>query len=314
MEKETNTPIISIIGLGALGILFGNHLSKQMPKENLRIIADSKRIAKYKKEKIYCNDELCDFNYMTPDEVCEPADLVIIAVKYQALQDAIDAIHNQVGDHTIILSALNGITSEEIIGNTYGMDKLLYCVAQSMDAVKVDNKLTYHNMGMLVFGEKEKGIISSKVQMVESIFKRYHFPYEVDTNMVKRLWGKFMLNVGVNQTLAVYEGTYGDIQKDGPIRSEMIASMQEVIELSKKEGVHLSEEDLDYWLRVLSTLNPKGKPSMCQDFEAKRYSEVELFAGTVVKLAKIHGLQTPMNQKLYDTIHRIESSYEKETN
>lgn len=31
---------VSIIGLGALGILFGHHLSKKMPAENLRIIAD----------------------------------------------------------------------------------------------------------------------------------------------------------------------------------------------------------------------------------------------------------------------------------
>jgi 2-dehydropantoate 2-reductase len=35
---------VSIIGLGALGILFGNHLSKRMKKEDLRIIASEDRI------------------------------------------------------------------------------------------------------------------------------------------------------------------------------------------------------------------------------------------------------------------------------
>ncbi len=33
---------VSIIGLGALGILFGHHLSKKMPKEDLRIIANQR--------------------------------------------------------------------------------------------------------------------------------------------------------------------------------------------------------------------------------------------------------------------------------
>jgi len=33
------------------------------------------------------------------------------------------------------------------------MDKILYCVAQGMDAVKEGNKSTYDNMGMLCFGE-----------------------------------------------------------------------------------------------------------------------------------------------------------------
>ncbi|MEH6996270.1 2-dehydropantoate 2-reductase N-terminal domain-containing protein, partial [Neobacillus drentensis] len=76
---------VSIIGLGALGILFGNHLAKRMPKEDVRIIADRKRIDKYKEEHVYCNGELCDFHYVTPEEPCEPADLLIFTVKYEGL-------------------------------------------------------------------------------------------------------------------------------------------------------------------------------------------------------------------------------------
>ena len=41
-------------------------------------------------------------------------------------------------------------------------------------------------------------------------------------------------------------------------------------------------------VKVLSTLN-RRKPSMAQDVEAKRFSEVELFAGTVLSLGKNMG-------------------------
>jgi 2-dehydropantoate 2-reductase len=58
----------------------------------------------------------------------------------------------------------------------------------------------------------------------------------------------------------------------------MIAAMREVLLLSEYEGVHLTQEDLDYWLRLLGGLNPEGKPSLQQDIEAKRHSEVELFS------------------------------------
>lgn len=67
--KEIKT--VAIIGLGALGILFAHHLSKNMPKENLRIIADSQRIEKYKKDQVYCNGELCSFNYTAPGRTTE---------------------------------------------------------------------------------------------------------------------------------------------------------------------------------------------------------------------------------------------------
>lgn len=300
---------VSIIGLGALGILFGNQLAKSMPREDLRIIADKVRKARYEQEQVFCNGRLCNFNYLTPDELCEPADLLIFAVKYNGLEAAVKAVKNQVGRHTTILSLLNGITSEAIIGQTYGMDKILYCVAQGMDAVKVGNQLTYDHMGILCFGAQETGIVSPRVKEVAAFFEQTGIPYEIDANMSKRLWGKLMLNVGVNQTVAVYEGNYGVIQKAGPARDTLVAAMQEVITLSAYEGVSLNEDDLNYWLRVLSTLSPDGKPSMRQDLEARRYSEVDLFAGTIVALGRNHGVPTPVNQQLYDRIKLIESQF-----
>lgn len=305
MEIKT----VSIIGLGALGILFGNQLAKRLPKENVRIIADENRIERYKKDGVFCNGERCDFHYVTPEERCEPADLIIFAVKINGIQEAIRSVRNHVGENTVFISVLNGITSETIIGEAYGMDKVLYCVAQGMDAVKVGNQLTYDHMGMLVIGDKEPGIVSEKTKAVADFFEKYGVPYEVDQNMQKRSWGKFMLNVGVNQTVAVFRSNYNEVQKDGPAREMMIAAMKEVIELSEKEGVNLTEEDLNYWLQVLSTLGPNGKPSMAQDVEARRYSEVELFSGAVLKLGKKHELQTPVNQELFDRIRAIESEY-----
>jgi 2-dehydropantoate 2-reductase len=302
---------VSIIGLGALGILFGHHLSKKLPKEDLKIIADDARIKRYESQKVYCNGERCDFNYITPDEICEPADLLIFAVKNDGLKDAITSVKHHVGKQTVIISALNGITSEAIIGEAYGLEKVLYCVAQGMDAVKVGNQLTYDHMGMLCFGEREPEIFSEKVKSVAAFFEKTGVPYEVDTNMVKRQWGKFMLNVGVNQTVAIYKGNYGEIQREGKARDMMIAAMREVIALSEKEGIHLTESDLDYWLSVLATLSPDGKPSMAQDVEAARFSEVELFAGTVLKLADKYRVSTPINKELYDRIKLIESKYEK---
>ncbi|GER68284.1 2-dehydropantoate 2-reductase [Weizmannia acidilactici] len=300
---------VSIIGLGALGILFGNHLSKKMPEGNLRIIADRKRIERYEKNGVYCNGERCSFHYVTPEEIVEPADLLIFTVKFNGLEDAIQAVKHHVGPNTIILSALNGISSEEIIGSTYGMDKILFCVAQGMDAVKAGNRLTYDHMGMLCFGEKEPGLFSEKMKRVARFFDKAGFPYEADTNMMKRLWGKFMLNVGVNQTVAVYKSNYGEIQKEGPAREMMIAAMREVMALSEKEGFPLGEEDLRYWLKVVGALSPGGKPSMVQDVEAKRYSEVGLFSGTVIELGKKYGVPVPVNEELYRRIREIESTY-----
>jgi 2-dehydropantoate 2-reductase len=61
------------------------------------------------------------------------------------------------------------------------------------------------------------------------------------------------------------------------------------------------------WYKVLGTLNQTGKTSMLQDVEAGRPTEVEMLAGTVIRLGKLHGVPTPVNQKLYDDLKRIKT-------
>ena len=298
---------VSLVGLGALGVLFGHHLSKRIP--DLKVVADQARIDRYRRDGVFSNGERCEFNYVTPQESVPPADLIIFAVKFNNLNEAIEAVRGHVGANTILLSLLNGISSEEIIGEAFGTDKVVYCVAQGMDAVKTGNRLSFAHMGQLVFGDKAPGIISSNVRAVDEFFSAAEVPHTVETNMIKRLWGKFMINVGVNQTVAVYGDNYASIQQPGERRDIMIAAMREVMSLSEKEGIFLNEEDLHYWLGILDGLSPQGKPSMRQDVEAKRPSELELFAGTMLRLGKKHHVETPVNAMLYTKMKEIESGY-----
>lgn len=50
MSAMREIKTVSIIGLGNLGIAFGYHLSKRMPKEDLRFIADRERIERYNRD------------------------------------------------------------------------------------------------------------------------------------------------------------------------------------------------------------------------------------------------------------------------
>lgn len=306
---------VSIIGLGALGILFGKRMADSIGNGRVRIIADARRIEKYRQEGVYCNGQRCDFAYMQPDEACEPADLAIFAVKFNALKEAAAAMKRQIGPKTLIISLLNGISSERILGERYGMENILYCIAQGMDAVKEQNRLTYTQMGKICFGESpaktetEKAKEAEKAKAVDDFFQEANVPHELVPDVTHMLWSKFMLNVGVNQVVACYEGTYGTIQSPGEARAMMLEAMAEVMQIAPHEGITLTEEDVSGWIKVLSTLSPEGKPSLRQDTEAGRKSEVELFAGTVRELGKKYGVRTPVNDRLYAKIKEIEAAY-----
>ena len=118
----------ALIGLGALGILFG----RKMP--GVKVIADAERVARYSAQPVVCNGKECHFDYVTPEQG-QPVDLVLVAVKATVLEQAIKDIKKFVGPDTIIISVLNGITSENDIEAVYP-GHCLWSVAIGMDATR----------------------------------------------------------------------------------------------------------------------------------------------------------------------------------
>lgn len=299
---------VGIVGRGALGMMFGSIIQENAEPGTLSFVIDAQRREAYRSQGVQVNGHPFTFEYRTAGEGVEPSDLLMFAVKAGDLEQAMEEAAPFVGEHTILMSLLNGVTSEELLGERFGKERVLYTVAQGMDAVREGKDLTYANVGVLCFGEKN-GEWSDKVEAVAEFFHRVKVPYEIRKDMPHHLYSKLMLNTGVNQTVAIYEGDYGTIQREGAPRQEMLAAMREVISVAAAEGIDLGEEDVDYWLKVLATLNPQGKPSMRQDLEQGRKSEVELFAGTICRLGDVHGIDTPVNDYFYKRIKEMEASF-----
>lgn len=269
---------VSIVGMGALGVLYGDFFARTLGLEQVTFLADRDRVERYRDTTVYCNGRGWKFAVCPGDETDPrgPAQLLIFAVKATALEASVPMVRNQVGKDTVILSVLNGITSEAVIGNILGMEHMLYCVAQGMDAVKMGNELTYSHMGQICIGipqhEPQK---EAMLEAVTELFERTGLPYTREPDILRRLWCKWMLNVGVNQAVMVEEGTYGTVQRPGPARQMMKAAMAEVVELAGREGIRVTMEDLDAYVDLIDSLNPDGMPSMRQDGLARRPSEVE---------------------------------------
>ncbi len=298
---------IAIIGMGALGLLYGD-LLRADPTARVGFIVGEARQADYRQQPVVINDVPTRFDLLDTRRDAAPADLVIFAVKATALEGAMEDAAGYIGPDTILLSLLNGITSEQLLAGRFGDKNLVYCVAQGMDATRQGRTLRYSQTGTLCLG-LPGGATSPALEALAAQLERSRVPHVLEADILHRMWSKFMLNVGVNQVVMVCEGNYGTIQHPGEPRERMIAAMREVIDLSRAEGVPVTEDDLRYYVDLLSNLDPEGMPSMRQDGLAHRRSEVELFSGTVCRLAAKHGIPVPVNEELYATIREMESKY-----
>lgn len=296
-----------ILGLGALGGMYAS-LLQDMDPDAVKIIADAKRIVAYQNTELTVNGKRRNFNYVSPGTPAPYADLIIITVKHMALALAIKDLKSVVGPDTIIISLLNGIGSEELIGETIGMDHLIHSYAVGMDAVREGTEIIYSNIGRIAFGEKNIETATTKVTALKDLFERAHIPYLHQENIERAMWTKFMLNVGINQASTVLRAPYLAFQSATQARALMMMASREVIQLSQKCGIDLNEDDLENSLKIVETLSPAGKTSMLQDMEAKRKTEVDIFAGAIMELGKKHSVPTPVNETFYRIIRFMENN------
>jgi len=295
---------VAILGAGAMGAAYAS-LFKAGGFE-ISFIAGGSRYERLRSQPIIVNGASYDVPVLHPSQRAEPVDLILVALKHHHLAQAIPDLAKFVGEHTIILSVLNGLDSEEAIGAQFGMDKLLYTVAVGMDAVRVDSVVTFTTMGKLIFGEARNENLSARVQMVQLALDLAGITYETPVDMLKTMWWKFMVNVGVNQASAVMGASYGVFQTSSDAQALMVTLFREVIVLSQYAGVNLGETAVSDWYTVLHTLSPEGKTSMLQDIEAGRKTEVEIFGGKVVELGEKFGVPTPINQTMLQIIRVLE--------
>ncbi|MDD2970961.1 MAG: ketopantoate reductase family protein [Lachnospiraceae bacterium] len=292
---------VDIVGLGALGTMYADFFTKKLGKEHVRILSDGKRAEKYIEKGNYFNGKRCDFQYVNVSKEERASELLIVAVKYGALPGAIREVKHLINDNTVIISVLNGIQSEHDLAEAFGEEKIIYCIAQKMDALKEGNKASCKNKGELALGVMHGGKVEN-LKRITDLFDELKFPYVCPENMQKAMWSKLLCNVGVNQTVTFYEGTYATVQKRGEARNMMKAAMEEVVLVANAEGVKLTKKDVKEWVSIIDSLNPDGEPSMRQDSKADRPTEVALFAGTICRLAREHGIDVPVNEKFLHTL------------
>jgi len=294
------------MGAGALGGAYGG-LLYEMDASSVYFVAGGSRLTKLRKDGLVVNGRQHFFPVVPPEDLSPPVDLIIVAVKYHGFDSAIQDMKNRVGAETSIISVMNGIESEERIGAAYGMDKVLYAVAVGIDALREGNRINYTTQGKIFFGEARNEVLTDRVKRIQALFDRAGIIYETPPDMMRILWWKFMINVGINQTSAVLRAPFAVFQESKQARDLMESAMREVIALSEKAKVDLNEDDIRKFNEILPSLSPRGKTSMLQDVEAGRKTEVEMFAGKVISLGREYNVPTPVNQRLFDLIKEIEA-------
>jgi len=285
---------VSVIGIGAVGAIYAWRLSEYLGYPHVRVIVNQERLQRYSKDGMYLNGTPIAYHYVTPKEEVEPADLILIATKNQHMEQALDDISSHVGPNTIILSLLNGIDSERLLSERFGIDHVLYSFTTALDSTRQGNNIDFSTEGVIYFGERNNEQ-TPRIQAVSQLFETAKIDYIVPENIERELWAKFMVNVSINTISAITRATYGDCANIPAIKELIIATQKEVLALAAKVGiVGLDDSYITKYQNIFASLEYNGKTSMLQDIEAGRTTENNWFCIRASQLAQEYGVKTPL--------------------
>lgn len=290
---------IGVIGAGAIGSYFLWGM-RNLPKEDICLIAKEERKNRLIHDGVFINGERFDYPVKTPEEAGK-VDLLLIATKYGALPSILDDAKTVVGEQTLVLSLLNGIDSEQIVGSAVGMKHMLYSIMRISaerkgNAIYFDPEVTQG----LWFGEKGEEKVTSRAQAVIDFLGKTTCRFSYRTDIITDMWYKYAINISRNlpqAVLGVGVGAYDDSEHVEFLSHKL---WDEVDAVAKAEGIQIPAYGFAKNGRKNAHL------STLQDIEAGRHTEIEMFAGTMLRLGKELGIETPYCAYTYHAIKALE--------
>lgn len=296
---------VAFAGLGSVGAIYAQLAARCGETPCFAVVRERES---FERQAVSVNGERLDIPLCVPQEVRAVADLVLIAVKWHALEDALEQIAPAVGEHTVILSLLNGISSERVIAQRFPQASVLYAFGSGIDSNRTGRAVRMNRRGRIVFGPRMQGQ-EEDTAAVQAYFARAGIPHEVSHDMQRELWWKLMVNVGMNQVSAVMDLNFGAFRRCPEAMERMRSAQREVIAVANAQGIPMDEGDIARWERQLAGLSADGLSSTLQDVRARRKTEVELYGGEICRLGALHGVPTPVNAELVRRIREIERSF-----
>ena len=292
---------VGIIGVGAVGSYF---LAGLWEKENVEIIVigDEHHQNKAYQTRIINQKE---YHFEIYDETnVGHLDVLFIACKYQGLEKVCQMLPSIISKDTIVLSLLNGVDSEEKITQYIPKQQILYAYMM-ISSQRKGNEINFQPeiTPGLFYGELDGNLHSERIKFLQKLFQDTWIHHTPIDNIIQGQWNKFALNMMHNLPQAVVGcglGAYEDSQHLKYIAQKI---RSEVVQVAKAKGIYL-QEYID--TKALIQVRKDARYSTLQDLDAKRETEIEMFAGTLLRYAKQYDIQVPYCDMIYHLIKTIE--------
>ena len=285
---------VCVIGAGAIGSLFAGHLAAVAQVSVLTRRADHAEALNREGLHISGRSERQASVLASADpDALPPFDLGIVATKASGLEGAVDSLRGRFPG-AAIMTVLNGLGAEEAVRGA-GAWPIISGVTFMSGTRHSDTHVEYvldTETWLGPYQDTPFALVTEAAALIE----RSGLHAEALPDLLPAQWSKLIFNATVNSVAALTDlpHDWHFAAREGPadLGHLVFDLIEEGKAVAAAAGIELHDDPWE--MNVLATQRGSAHyPSMLEDVQARRRTEVDLITGALVREAERHGVRAP---------------------
>jgi 2-dehydropantoate 2-reductase len=294
---------IGIIGVGGVGGYYGSKLCRLIsaPGTNVYFVARGQHLSAILQNGLSVRTaEEGDFvshpTLATDDFKHLPMlDVCLICVKAYDLQNAVCQLRHCISDATVIIPLLNGIDIYERMRSELSAGIIFPACTYIGVHISAPGRIYQKGGDCRILLGFDPQAAFFKPHFLFRLFDECDIQYEWCLDIVPVLWRKFIFIAAFGMVMASFDKTLGQVMESPQLSEYAKTAMEEITRLARSKGVKLPADIVGATFQHGFGFAYESKTSFQRDFEnSDKPDERDIFAGTILRLGKQLGIETPV--------------------
>jgi 2-dehydropantoate 2-reductase len=296
---------IAIIGVGAIGCLFG---AKLAPHAQVKLLGTWREgvdaiCARGIRVETATGEQVVRAWATTDPAAIGESDLVIVARKAWQTPGAAEHAARVLAPDGLALTLQNGLGNIEQIARVVGAHRAALGVTTQGSSLIGPGHIRYAGGGPTHIGVTPA--TRARFETVAALFERAGFETHLADDVQALLWGKLAVNCGINALTALLRLPNGELLTRADAEELMIRAARECAAVARAQGIALPESDPAERVRAVARATAANRSSMLQDVTRGAPTEVEAINGAVARQGARLGVPTPTNEMLWRLVRAL---------
>ena len=298
---------IAIIGVGAMGCLFGAYLARvarvvmvghwpaqlaALENKGLTLVGMDGSESHYR---LHASSDPAD---------AYPADVALILVKSQQTERAARQARQALTAAGVALTLQNGLGNVERLAAVLGSDGVALGVTSQGATILAPGRVRHAGHGPTYLAQRPAtaAVLARLAALLNQVGLESHLTHNADGLM----WGKLAVNAGINPLTALLGVRNGYLAENEPARTVMGQAAEEAAAVARAQGIELPFADAAGRALTVARATADNYSSMLQDVRRGAPTEIEAICGAIVEYGRRFKVPTPVNEGLYQLVKRLE--------